>query len=203
MHSSPPTFSICTLVFHSHSSLHVARMLPDIPVSRIASKSFLQIFSLIILLLSVNPDARVLPTHQVFPPLMSSLLFFHPLVPSKHPNLSSSFPGRVEKQRPSHLVNTLPPLLYPAPNPAKWISFEQGNLKTFQPTYLHPGQKLLWDSSIAARRGQKRPASCAARLKSSALFPTYGNAIFQVAFFAFLPDPCVPGVRSMGLDVCH
>ena len=140
------------------------------------------------------------PTSQVFPPSTSSPLYFrsnplyfHPHIPSKYLDVSSRLaplPGHLvtksqqqeEIPRPSLLANTLPSLLYTEPNSANWVIFGQENQKTFKPKlkYFHPGNGLLTNWDLAARR-QRKP-SCAARLKSSALFSTYGNAHFQVTF---------------------
>ena len=138
------------------------------------------------------------PTSQVFPPSTSSPLYFrsnplyfHPHIPSKYLDVSSRLaplPGHLvtksqqqqEMPRPSLLANTLPSLLYAEPDSANWvISGQQENPRTFN--YFQPGNGLLLSNWHLAARGQRKP-SCAARLKSSARFSTYGNAHFQVTF---------------------
>ena len=199
MHLTPTNVSHAQLSshflnMHSHSSSHVTRMLST---SQTTPKFLLQIL-LSVFLPSVTPAGHF--TTQVFPPLSNSQLYFHltgsPLY--LHPHVSSKqadffsrlspIHGHVTKSqqeeiaRPYHIPNTLPSLLYTAPNSANWIIFGQENQRSFLPNFNFfpsPGNKLL--SDLATRRGQRRP-SCAARMKSSALFSTYGNAIFQVAF---------------------
>ena len=189
--SHPISSHFLNIPSHSHCSSHVTRMLPDTPTSlspQTAPNFFLLILPLVLLTLlpSVSTAAHFPPANQVFPPLISSPLYFHPHVPRKHadfPSRPSPFPDHVTKSqheempRPSHLVGTLPSLLYTEPHSANWIIFGQENLRTFSPHFnnFQPG---------IAVRGQRRP-SCTARLKSSAFFSAYGNAIFQVFFCSF------------------
>ena len=64
------------------------------------------------------------------------------------------------------------------------------NLPKLNQLSIQPGNLLLSDYNLSTVRGQRRP-SCAARLKSSAHFSTYGNAIFQVEFkLHFYIFPC-------------
>ena len=130
-------------------------------------------FFLLTLLTSVSPG-YLLPSNQVLSPL-----YFHPHIPN-------SPAGHVAKSQlqempsPFHLPGILPTLLYTDPNSTSWPIIGLENLRTYQPklNYL-PGNVLLSDH--LATRGQRK-LSCSARLKSSALFSTYGNAIFQVFF---------------------
>ena len=125
---------------------------------------------LLLLLSSVSPGsfpANLQLINQHFLPLMSPLFHTYIDIPSPPSQVTKSQEDEI--QSPSHLVpgNTLPTLLYTEPNSPSWLIFGQGgpHLRTYLPQF----------------KGQRRP-SCAARLKSSALLSTYGNAIFQVAF---------------------
>ena len=169
------------------------------------------VFLLLILLPSVSPAGipagspfvnvaagHFFSTNQVFPPMTSSPLYFHSSPLYFHPHIRSEYPGfssrlaplipghlvtksqEEEMPRPSHIANTLPSLLYAEPDSANWvISGQQENPRTFN--YFQPGNRLLLSNWHLAARGQRKP-SCAARLKSSARFSTYGNAHFQVTF---------------------
>ena len=206
------------LNMHSHSSSHVTRMLSATSTSQPTPKFLLQIF-LALFLPSATPDAHF--TTQVFPPSGSHQLYFHltgnPLY--LHPHVSSKqadffsrlspIPGHVTKSqqegiaRTPHIPNTLSSLLYTAPNSANWIIFGRENQRSFLPKFNFfpsPGNKLF--SDLATSRGQRRP-SCAARLKSSPLFSTYGNAIFQVAFLLFSLCISIAGHPGWVSDLQH
>ena len=134
------------------------------------SKTTPKVF-LLTLLTSVSPG-YLLPRNQVL-----SLLYFHPHIP----NLPAGHVANSQLQEsPSHLPGILPTLLYTDPNSTSWPIIGLENLRTYQPKLIYlPGNVLLSDQ--LATRGQRK-LSCSARLKSSALFSTYGNAIFQVFF---------------------
>ena len=113
-----------------------------------------------------NPHLSSIP---LFPPLPSTFLFPH--IPTS----------------PSQILlrNIQPTLLHTEPD----LKIHTKNLPKLNQLSIQPGNLLLSDF-LATVRGQRRP-SCAARLKSSAHFSTYGNAIFQVEFqLHFYIFPC-------------
>ena len=141
--------------------------LPTVQIKFLPASLLSQLLLLLLLLSSVSPGsfpANIQLTNQHFLPLMSPLFDTYIDIPSPSSQVTKS--QKDEIQSPSHNVfgNILPTLLYTEPN---WLIFGQGkpHLRTYLPQF----------------KGQRRP-SCAARLKSSALLSTYGNAIFQVAF---------------------
>ena len=114
-----------------------------------------------------NPHLSSIP---LFPPLPSTFLFPH--IPTS----------------PSQILfrNIQPTLLHTEPD----LKIHTENLSKLNQLSIQPGNLLLSDYNLATVRGQRRP-SCAARLKRSARFSTYGNAIFQVEFqLHFYIFPC-------------
>ena len=142
--------------------------LPTVQIKFLPAFLLSYLLLLLLLLSSVSPGsfpANLQLTNQHFLPLISPL--FHTYIPSPPSQVTKSQEDEI--QSPSHLIpgNILPTLLYTEPNSPNWLIFGQGkpHLRTYLPHF----------------KGQRRP-SCGARLKSSALLSTYGNAIFQVAF---------------------
>ena len=113
-----------------------------------------------------NPHLSSIP---LFPPLPSTFLFPH--IPTS----------------PSQILfrNIQPTLLHTEPD----LKIHTENLPKLNQLSIQPGNLLLSDNLATVGR-QRRP-SCAARLKRSARFSTYGNAIFQVEFkLHFYIFPC-------------